>query len=81
MGIGLVLQFVETGVAKTCEGILNVGQHGQVYFTVGLVPVDIHVKITSTVPVLLNSVMFFEDGDEVSYVLFSNVLKPKIINI
>ena len=52
MGIGLVLLFAGPGVAKTCEGILNVGQHGKVYFTVGVVPVDVHAKITRSVLVL-----------------------------
>ena len=52
VGIGLVLQFAGPGVAKTCEGILNVGQYGNVYFTVGVVPVDVHAKITRSVPVL-----------------------------
>ena len=52
VGIGLVLQFAVTGVAKTCEGILNVGQHGQVYFTFGVVPVDVHAEILRSVPAL-----------------------------
>ena len=46
------MKFAGTGVAKTCEGILNVGQHGKVYFKVGIVPVDVHAEITGSVPVL-----------------------------
>ena len=52
VGIGLVLQVAGTGMAKTCEGILNAGQREQVYFTVGLVQVDVHAKIMSSVTVL-----------------------------
>ena len=50
--IGLVLQFAGPGLAKMCEGILNVGQHGKVYFAVGVVPVNVHAKITRSVPVM-----------------------------
>ena len=52
MGIGLVLKFAGLGVAKTCEGILNIGQHVKVYFKVGVVPVEVHARITRSVPVL-----------------------------
>ena len=48
----MVLKFAVMGVAKTYEGILNVGKHAQVYFPFGVLPVDVHSEITSSVPVL-----------------------------
>ena len=51
VGIRFVLQFAGPGVAKMCEGILNLGQHGKVYFKVDVVPVNAHAGIKLSVPV------------------------------
>ena len=78
--VGMVLRFLWVTVIKTLEGVVDVGENGEVDLAVVVVPVQIQYQAVLTVPVAGDFVAFFKDGNEVVGMLLSSVLDTKVIN-
>ena len=78
--VGMVLRFLWVTVIKTLEGVVDVGENGEVDLAVVVVPVQIQYQAVLNVPVAGDFVAFFKDGNEVVGMLLSSVLDTKVIN-
>ncbi len=65
---------------KLSECLRHVFKHGDVYFFVIVVPVDVHSQVALSAPILQAFVMFVEDGGEVFGVLATNIFDAEVIN-
>ncbi len=80
MGVRLVLGLCWCCMLKSSECLRHVFKHGDVYFFVIVVPVDVHSQVVLSIPILQAFVMFIEDGGKVFGVLATNVFDAEIIN-
>jgi hypothetical protein len=67
-------------VLKSSECLRHVFKHGDVYFFVIVVPVDVHSQVALTVLILQAFVIFFEDGGKVFSMLVTNIFDAKIVD-
>ncbi len=65
---------------KSCECLRHVFKHGDEYFFVIVVPVDVHSQVAMSVPILQAFVMFVEDGGKVFNMLATNVFDAKVVD-
>jgi hypothetical protein len=80
MWVQLVLGLFWCCVLKLSECLRHLFKHGDVYFFVVVVPVDVHSQVALPVPILQALVMFIEDGGEVFGLLATNVFDAKIVD-
>ena len=76
----MVLWISRVFVVKTFEGVLHVRQHGQVDLASRVVPIDVHAKVSGADPVVVDGIVFLQDGHEVVGVLFAGVFHSKIVH-
>ena len=80
MWVRLVLGLFWCCVLKSSECLRHVFKHGDVYFFVIVVPVNVHSQVALSVPILQAFVMFVEDGGKVFGMLVTNVFDAKMVN-
>ena len=77
--VWLVHHFLEL-VAEPYKSFIAVAWHGEMDFSLDVIPVEGDAAVFLSLPVCVDCVVFAEDGYHVVGAIFSNVLNTEIVN-
>ena len=67
-------------MVELLEDFCHISRHGEVNLLFGVVPIECNVYVTRACPIGGDSVVFFEDSEQVIHMFMTGVLDSEIID-